>query len=74
MFDGRNNLSGAVADDVRAFFGDKVYQTVIPRNVKVSEAPSYGRPVIIYDINCAGSQAYLSLAGEVIHRERRVGV
>lgn len=74
MFDGRNNLSGAVADDVRAYFGDKVYQTVIPRNVKVSEAPSFGRPVIIYDINCAGSQAYLSLAGEVIHRERRVGV
>jgi chromosome partitioning protein len=74
MFDGRNNLSGAVADDVRAYFGDKVYETVIPRNVRVSEAPSYGRPVIVYDMNCAGSQAYLSLAGEVIHRERRVGM
>ena len=74
MFDGRNNLSGAVADDVRAYFGDKVYETVIPRNVRVSEAPSYGRPVIVYDMHCAGSQAYLSLAGEVIHRERRVGV
>jgi chromosome partitioning protein len=74
MFDGRNNLSGAVADDVRAYFGDKVYETVIPRNVRVSEAPSYGRPVIVYDMECAGSQAYLSLAGEVIHRERRVGV
>ncbi len=72
MFDKRNNLSGAVADDVRAFFGEKVYETVIPRNVKVSEAPSHGRPVIIYDIECAGSQAYLSLAGEVIHRERRL--
>jgi chromosome partitioning protein len=72
MFDKRNNLSGAVADDVRAYFGDKVYQTVIPRNVRVSEAPSYGRPVIVYDMNCAGSQAYLQLAGEVIHRERRM--
>lgn len=72
MFDRRNNLSGAVADDVRAFFGDKVYETVIPRNVRVSEAPSHGRPVIIYDMECAGSQAYLSLAGEVIHRERRM--
>tara|TARA_R110000787_G_scaffold63679_11_gene144310 strand:+ start:412961 stop:413767 length:807 start_codon:yes stop_codon:yes gene_type:complete len=72
MFDRRNNLSGAVADDVRAYFGDKVYETVIPRNVKVSEAPSHGRPVIVYDMECAGSQAYLSLAGEVIHRERRL--
>lgn len=72
MFDQRNNLSGAVADDVRAYFGDKVYQTVIPRNVRVSEAPSHGRPVIVYDMECAGSQAYLNLAGEVIHRERRL--
>ncbi len=72
MFDRRNNLSGAVADDVRAYFGEKVYNTVIPRNVRISEAPSHGRPVIIYDTNCAGSQAYLNLAGEVIHRERRL--
>ncbi len=72
MYDGRNNLSQMVEEDVRGFFGDKVYETVIPRNVRVSEAPSHGRPVLVYDINCAGSQAYLSLAGEVIHRERRM--
>ena len=71
MHDRRNNLSGLVADDVRKHFGDKVYKTVIPRNVRVSEAPSHGRPVMIYDLNCPGSKAYLSLAGEVIHRERR---
>jgi len=71
MFDRRNNLSNMVATDVRAHFGDKVYKTVIPRNVRVSEAPSYGRPVIIYDLNCAGSQAYLHLAGEMLRRERR---
>ncbi len=71
MHDQRNNLSGLVADDVREHFGDKVYKTMIPRNVRVAEAPSHGRPVIIYDLNCPGSKAYLSLAGEVIHRERR---
>ncbi len=71
MFDRRNNLSGQVANDVREYFGDKVYNTVIPRNVKVSEAPSYGRPVLVYDLACAGSQAYLHLAGEVIRRERK---
>ena len=54
----------------KLYFGDKVYKTVIPRNVKVSEAPSYGRPVLVYDISCAGSQAYLHLAGEIIRRER----
>ena len=70
MFDNRNNLSSAVAEDVRAYFGDKVYETVIPRNVKVSEAPSHGRPVVVYDLKCAGSEAYLNLAGEIIHRER----
>jgi len=72
MHDQRNNLSDMVAEDVREHFGDKVYKTVIPRNVRVSEAPSHGRPVIIYDLNCAGSKAYLSLAGEVINRERRL--
>ena len=71
MFDQRNNLSGMVAKDVREYFGDKVYETVIPRNVRVSEAPSYGRPVLVYDMNCAGSKAYLHLAGEVLRRERR---
>ena len=72
MHDQRNNLSQMVANDVREYFGDKVYKTVIPRNVKISEAPSHGRPVLVYDVNCAGSKAYLSLAGEIIHRERRV--
>lgn len=71
MFDKRNNLSDQVAADVREYFGEKVYKTVIPRNVKVSEAPSYGRPVLVYDMTCAGSQAYLHLAGEVIRRERK---
>ena len=72
MHDQRNNLSHMVANDVRDHFGDKVYKTVIPRNVRVSEAPSHGRPVIIYDLHCPGSKAYLDLAGEVIHRERRL--
>jgi len=69
MYDKRNNLSDQVASDVREYFGDKVYKTVIPRNVKVSEAPSYGKPVLMYDMKCAGSQAYLHLAGEVLRRE-----
>lgn len=69
MFDKRNNLSDSVANDVREFFGDKVYDTVIPRNVRVSEAPSFGRPVVLYDFKCAGSQAYVKLAGELLRRE-----
>lgn len=72
MYDGRNNLANQVVDDVRAHMGDKVYETVIPRNVRVSEAPSYGKPAILYDLKCAGSQAYLQLASEVIRRERRL--
>ena len=72
MFDKRNNLSGMVANDVREFFGEKVYQTVIPRNVRVSEAPSYGLPAIVYDMRCPGAQAYIHLAGEVLKRERRL--
>lgn len=72
MFDKRNNLSTMVADDVRAYFGGKVYETVIPRNVRISEAPSHGRPVVVYDMNCAGSRAYLHLANEVLRREREV--
>ena len=70
MFDPRNNLSGQVVADVRQFMGNKVYETMIPRNVRVSEAPSHGKPVLLYDLKCAGSQAYLRLASEVIQRER----
>ena len=69
MFDKRNNLSDQVANDVREHFGDKVYKTVIPRNVRVSEAPSFGKPVLMYDMACRGSQAYLHLASEVLKRE-----
>ena len=72
MYDGRNNLANQVVDDVRAHMGEKVYDTIIPRNVRVSEAPSYGKPAILYDLKCAGSQAYLQLASEVIRRERRL--
>jgi chromosome partitioning protein len=70
MYDARNNLSAQVVEDVRRFMGDKVYQTIIPRNVRVSEAPSYGKPVLLYDLKCVGSQAYLKLASEIIQRER----
>ena len=72
MFDPRNNLATQVVADVRGIMGDKVYETVIPRNVRVSEAPSHGKPVLLYDLKCAGSQAYLRLASEVIQRERRL--
>ena len=71
MFDPRNSLASQVVADVRAFMGEKVYDTVIPRNVRVSEAPSHGKPVLLYDLKCAGSQAYLKLASEVIQREGR---
>ena len=70
MFDGRNRLATQVVDDVRATLGEAVYETMIPRNVRVSEAPSYGKPAILYDLKCSGSQAYLRLASEVIARER----
>jgi len=73
MYDRRNSLSGQVAKDVRDHLGDRVYETVIPRNVRVSEAPSFGKPAIIYDLHCAGSQAYLKLAREVMARERERG-
>lgn len=72
MYDARNNLSTQVVDDVRQFMGDKVYQTIIPRNVRVSEAPSYGKPVLLYDLKCVGSQAYLRLASEIIQREKHL--
>jgi chromosome partitioning protein len=71
MYDRRNNLSDMVAADVREHFGDKVYRTVIPRNVRVSEAPSHGAPVLVYDWRCAGSQAYIQLAREILQRERQ---
>ena len=74
MFDRRNNLSDMVAADVREHFGDKVYKTVIPRNVRISEAPSYGKPVLLYDWRCAGSRAYIYLAGEILKRERELAV
>ena len=73
MYDGRNNLSAMVSKDVREYLGKLVYQTVIPRNVRVSEAPSYGLPVLLYDINCAGSEAYIALAGELIKQENKNG-
>ena len=72
MYDARNNLSGQVVADVREFMGPKVYDTIIPRNVRVSEAPSYGKPVLVYDLKCVGSEAYLKLATEVIQREREL--
>ena len=72
MYDGRNNLAEQVVADVRTYMGDHVYQTVIPRNVRVSEAPSFGKPAILYDMKCPGSQAYIRLASEVIQREREM--
>jgi chromosome partitioning protein len=72
MFDSRNNLSNQVVADVRQFMGAKVYDTMIPRNVRISEAPSYGKPVLVYDLKCTGSEAYLRLATEVIRREREL--
>jgi chromosome partitioning protein len=72
MFDSRNNLSNQVVADVRQFMGSKVYNTMIPRNVRISEAPSYGKPVLVYDLKCVGSEAYLKLATEVIQREREL--
>src|SRR4051812_22404593 len=72
MFDARNNLSGQVVADVRSFMGAKVYDTIIPRNVRISEAPSHGKPVLLYDLKCVGSQAYVRLASEIIQRERDI--
>ena len=70
MYDKRNNLSDQVAQDVRDYLGDKVYQTIIPRNVRVSEAPSHGKPALLYDHKCAGSRAYMQLASEMLRREQ----
>ena len=70
MYDKRNKISEMVSKDVKSHFNNKVFKTVIPRNVRVSEAPSYGQPVLMYDISCPGSQAYASLAGEIINQEK----
>ena len=70
MHDARTSLSREVAENVRAFFGPKVYDTIIPRNTRVAEAPSHGKPILLYDYDCAGSQAYIRLATEIIERER----
>ena len=72
MFDARNNLSNQVVADVREFMGRKVYDTIIPRNVRVSEAPSYGKPVLVYDLKCVGSEAYLRLATEIFQRKKEL--
>lgn len=71
MFDGRNSLANQVTDELRKHFGDKVYQTVIPRNVTLAEAPSHGKPVIYYDIRSKGAQSYLELAKEIMGNEAR---
>ncbi len=73
MYDARNNLANQVVADVRATMGDLVYETMIPRNVRLSEAPSYGKPALLYDLKCAGSQAYLRLVSELIDREHKMG-
>jgi len=72
MHDARTSLSKEVATEVRAFFGPKVYETMIPRNVRVAEAPSHGKPILLYDYDCPGSQAYIKLATEIIERERQL--
>lgn len=72
MYDARNNLSGQVVADVRQHMGAAVYDTIIPRNVRISEAPSHGKPALLYDLKSSGSQAYLRLASEIIQRERRI--
>ncbi len=71
MYDRRNKLTEHIENDVRGYLGEKVYSTVIPRNVRMSEAPSHGKPALLYDLNCAGSRAYLSLASELLRRERK---
>jgi chromosome partitioning protein len=73
MYDERTNLSAAVAKDLRDFYGGQVFQTVIPRNVRLAEAPSYGKPIITYDPHSKGAEAYMQLAKEIIHESQSVG-
>ena len=70
MFDERTNLSNQVLNDVRTFFSEKLYRTIIPRNVRVSESPSFGKPVMLYDIKSKGAQAYLKLAKEFLNGQK----
>lgn len=72
MYDGRSNLSKSVVGDVKDFFGSKVYDTVIPRNVRIPEAPSHGKPVMLYDFRSVGAQSYIQLASEVLKREKEL--
>ncbi|MDH5665890.1 MAG: ParA family protein, partial [Nitrosopumilus sp.] len=69
MYDPRNNLAVQVTEQLCKYFGDKVYRTIIPRNVRLAEAPSHGMPVITYDKTSKGAQAYLALAGEILRRD-----
>lgn len=73
MYDARLNLSKQVADDAREYFGSKVFQTVVPRNIRLAEAPSFGKPIILYDVNSVGAQAYVSVARELIQRRQVSG-
>jgi chromosome partitioning protein len=73
MYDNRNNLAQSVQRDVREYFKDTVFETIIPRNIRISEAPSFGKPAILYDTKCSGSQAYIALAKELMQREKRWG-
>lgn len=71
MYDRRNKFTEQIERDVRGYFGDQVYQSVIPRNIRMSEAPSHGKPALIYDMHCAGSKAYIALASELLKREKQ---
>jgi chromosome partitioning protein len=72
MYDRRNKFTEQIENDVRGYFGEKVYNAVIPRNIRMSEAPSHGKPALIYDMNCAGSKAYIQMASELLKRERQL--
>jgi chromosome partitioning protein len=73
MFDDRTNLTRQVADDLKEFFGDEVFKTVIPRSVRLAEAPSYGKPILLYDVRSKGAECYIKLAKEIMQNEQRIG-